>query len=56
MNKVVANRREITNAKWNKSMDELTIVRDATWLDRDIDIAILEAIADIKAIPSGDSD
>ena len=39
-----------------KKLEELNVVRDATWNDVDIDGAIWEFIVDIKALPSGESD
>ena len=56
MNKLVLESKAIIDAKWSKSLDKLTTVRDATWPDVDIDIIIWEVIVDIKAIPSADSD
>ena len=56
MNKSVGNSKVITDAKWNKGMEELTIVKDASQLDIENDIAIWEVAADIKAFPFEDSD
>lgn len=56
MNKFVLERKVITDAKWTKCIDELNNIKGAMWPDIDIDIEIWEAIADIKVIPSGDSD
>ena len=55
MNKVVAKRKAIMDAKWSNCLDEFNTIKDATWLDVDTDISIWEAIANIKAIPLGDS-
>ena len=56
MNKLVGDSMNITNAKWNKNLEELTTIKDATWLDIENDIAIWEVVADIKAFPFEDSD
>ena len=54
MNKSVGDSKAITDAKWNKSLEELTTIKDATWLDIENDITIWEVISDIKAFPSED--
>ena len=56
MNKSVRESKAITNAKWNKCLEELNTIKDATWLDIDTDIAIWEVIADIKAFPVDESE
>lgn len=56
MRKVTGELKEITNTKWNKYLEELDAVRDATWPDVDTDISIWEVIVDIKDISSVDSD
>jgi hypothetical protein len=57
LNKFVAECKAITDAKWTKNVDEFKGVKTATWPDIDTDIAIWEAVASIKALPTGsDSD
>ena len=56
MNKSVGYSKAVTDAKWNKCIEELTTIKDATWPNVDIDIAIWEVIADIKAFPADDSE
>jgi hypothetical protein len=57
LNKFVAECKAITDAKWQKSVDEFKGVRTAVWPDIDTDIEIWEAVAGIKALPTGgDSD
>lgn len=56
MGKVIAEVKAITDAKWNKCLDELNTIRDVTWPDIDTYISIWEVIAGIKALPSGDCD
>jgi hypothetical protein len=57
LNKFVTEGRAITDAKWQKCIDELQGVRTATWPDIDTDIEIWEAVAGVKALPTGgDSD
>jgi hypothetical protein len=57
LNKFVTEGRAITDAKWQKSVDEFKGVRTAVWPDIDTDIEIWEAIAGVKALPTnGDSD
>ena len=55
MNKLVGDSRAITYAKWNKCINELTTIKDATWLDIENDIAIWEVVVDIKAFLVEDS-
>ena len=40
MNELVGDSKEITDAKWNKCLEELNTIKEATWPDVDIDIAI----------------
>ena len=40
MNKFVGDSKAITDAKCNKCLEELNTIKEATWLDIDIDIAI----------------
>ena len=56
MNKSVGDSKAITDAKWNKCLEELNTIKDATWPDIDIDISIWEVIADIKAFPADESE
>jgi hypothetical protein len=56
MNKITAEGKAITDAKWTKNISELEVVRNTTWPFVDTDIAIWEVIADIKAIPSVEDD
>ena len=56
MNKSVGDSKAITYAKWNKRIEELIAIKDATWLDIKNDIAIWEVIAYIKDFPSEDND
>ena len=56
MNKSVGDSKAITDAKWNKCVEELNMIKEATWLDIDIDIAIWEVIASIKAFPVDESE
>ena len=56
MSKVTTEVKGITNVKCTKCRDELDVVRNATWLDVDIDITIWEVISNIKFLPSSDSD
>ena len=56
MNKQVGDNKTIAYAKWNKSIKELTSVKDATQLDIENDIAIWEVVVDIKAFPFEHSD
>lgn len=52
MSKVLREVKSITNSKWNKCIEELNVVRDATWPKIDIDVDIYELIEDIKDLPS----
>ena len=56
MKKSVGDSKAITDAKWNKCLEELNTMKDATWPDIDTDIAIWEVIADIKAFPIDESE
>ena len=56
MNKSVGDSKAIIDAKWKKCIEEVNIIKDATWPYVDTDIAIWEVIADIKAFPAEDSD
>ena len=49
MNKSVGDSKRITNAKWNKCLEELNTIKDATWPNVDTDISIWEVIVDIKS-------
>ena len=56
MSRVLGEVKYILDYKWNKCIDELNAVRDATCLQIDIDMVIWELIADIKALPSWEDD
>ena len=56
MNKSVGDSKVITDAKWNKCLEELNTIKEATWPYIDTDITIWEAIADIKAFPADESE
>ena len=43
------------DAKWNKCLEELNTINEATWLDIDTDVAIQEVIVDVKAFPTDES-
>lgn len=46
----------ITDAKWNKAVEELRGIENATWPDIEIDIEIWEAVAGIKVFLGGEDD
>ena len=56
VNKSIGDGKVITDAKWNKSVEELTTIKDATQLNIENDIAIWEVVSNIMAFPSKDSD
>lgn len=56
MNKFVLEGRAITDAKWNKSIEELKGIESATQLDIEIDVEIWEVVVGIKVFLGGDSD
>ena len=56
MNRLVWDSKAIIDAKWNKCLEELNTIKDATRLDVDTNIAIWEVITDIKAFPIDDSE
>jgi hypothetical protein len=57
LNKFITEGRAITDAKWQKCIDEFQGVKAATWPDIDTDIEIWEAVAGVRALPTGgDSD
>ena len=56
MNKLVGDSKAIIDAEWNKCIEELNTIKDATWPNVDIDITIWEVIANIKAFPTDDSE
>ena len=56
MRKVIGELKSITNTKWNKYLEELDALGDATWPYVDTDISIWEVISNTKAIPSVDND
>ena len=56
MNNSIGDSKAITDAKWNKCLEELNTIKDATWPNVDTNIAILEVIADIKAFPTDESE
>ena len=56
MNKSVGDSQAITYAKWKKIVEELTTIKDATWLDIKNNITIWDVIADIKSFPFEDND
>ena len=53
MSKVILEVKAIIYVNWRKCLKELNAVN--TWHDVDTDISIWEVIADVKAIPSNDS-
>ena len=56
MSKVSGDVKAITDSKWNKCIEELNVVRDATWPEIDSDVVIWELIADIKDLLSQEDD
>ena len=56
MNSSVGDSKEINDAKWNKCLEELKMIKDATWPNVDMDIAIWEVIVDVKAFLANESE
>lgn len=56
MSKFISESKAVKDAKWTKSIHELNVIRDATWLDIDTYLEIWEVVTSIKALPSGNSD
>ena len=55
MGKVTIEVKAITDAKWNKYLKELNMIRYATWPYVETDISILKVISCIKALLSTDN-
>ena len=56
INKIAIEVQYLIDTKWNKSLNELSMVREATLLDEELGITNWEVIVDIKEIPSRESD
>ena len=52
MPKVTIEVKAIIDAKWTKCLEDLDTIKNATWLDIELDIVIWELIGNIKALPS----